>query len=88
MNRRQLLLRALKGQVRLLELQKQYRWSRETLLQAVVLLDDPFPFTLHFTAFMSVIENQATEEQVNEWIPKCEKMEVLGCYAQTEYGSS
>jgi hypothetical protein len=78
LNRRELLLRALKGQVRLLELQREHGWDRETLLQATVLLDDPYPFTLHFSAFMAVIENQGTEEQIKEWIPKCERMEVLG----------
>ena len=34
---------------------------------------------------MAVIEAQGTHEQVQEWIPRCERMEVLGCYAQTEY---
>ena len=80
--------------MRLLELQKKYQWDRQTLLQATVLLDDPYPFSLHFTAFMAVIENQGTEDQIREWIPPCERMEVLGiisanlltigCYAQTE----
>ena len=59
-----------------------------------MLLDDPYPFTLHFTAFIAVIENQGTDEQIKEWIPPCERMEILGmyyvdtsnlgCYAQTE----
>jgi len=78
LNRQQQLLRALKGQSRLLELQKQYNWDRNTLISAVLLLDDPYPFMLHFSAFMSVIENQGTEEQIREWIPLCERMEVLG----------
>ena len=87
MNRRQLLSRAFKGQVRLLELQRQHNWDRNTLLTATGLLDDPYPFTLHFTAFMAVIEAQGTQEQVKEWIPRCETMQILGCYAQTEYFS-
>ena len=78
LNRRQLLSRALKGQVRLLELAREHGWDRQTLLTAVSLLDDPYPFTLHFTAFMAVIEAQGTPEQIKEWIPKCETMEYLG----------
>jgi acyl-CoA oxidase len=78
MNRRQLLSRAAKGQVRLMELQRKHNWSRSTLFSAVELLDDPYPFMLHFAAFMSVIENQGTQEQIKEWIPKCERMEILG----------
>ena len=81
LNRRQVLSRAIKGQIRLLELQRQYDWDRNTLLTAIVLLDDPYPFTLHFTAFMAVIESQGTKEQIKEWIPRCERMEILGHYA-------
>ena len=78
MNRRQLLKRALNSQIRLMELQKKYEWDRYTLLMAVLLLDDPLPFTLHFTAFMAVIEAQGTEEQKEEWIPPSERTEILG----------
>ena len=68
----------MKGQVRLLELQQRHNWNRDTLLLAVVLLDDPYPFTLHFSAFIAVIEAQGTEEQIKEWIPPSERMEILG----------
>jgi acyl-CoA oxidase len=73
-----------KGQVRLLELQQQQSWRRDKLLTAVLLLDDPYPFTLHFSAFMLVIEAQGMQEQVAEWIPLCERMEVIGRYAVKE----
>lgn len=61
-----------------MQLQKKYGWDRYTLLMAVLLLDDPLPSTLHFTAFMAVIEAQGTEEQKEEWIPPSERMEILG----------
>jgi len=48
------------------------------LIAAIMILDDLMPFTLHFTAFMAVIEAQGTKEQISEWIPKAERMEVLG----------
>jgi len=80
-NRRQALTRALKGQVRLLELQKEHGWDRDTLIIATALLDDPYPFMLHFAAFMTVIESQGTKEQIREWIPRCERMEILGFFS-------
>lgn len=78
LNRRQALSRAIKGQIRLLELQKEHGWNRDTLITALLLLDDPYPIVLHFTAFMAVIEGQGTKEQIEEWIPQCERMEILG----------
>jgi len=47
----------------------------------MALLDDPYPFMLHFAAFMAVIESQGTKEQIREWIPRCERMEILGCFS-------
>jgi acyl-CoA oxidase len=64
--------------VRILELKQQYNWDRDALLAVLGLLDDPYPFTLHFSAFMAVIEGQGTKEQIEYWIPRCEKMEILG----------
>ena len=61
-----------------MELQQKHNWDRSTLLAALVLLNDPYPFGLHFAAFMSTIENQGTQEQIKEWIPKAERMEILG----------
>jgi acyl-CoA oxidase len=78
LNRRQLLSRAFKGQIRLLELQREHHWDRNTLFMATALLDDPYPFVLHFAGFMAVIENQGTKEQIDEWIPRCERMEITG----------
>jgi hypothetical protein len=78
LNRRQALSRALKGQVRLLELQKEHGWDLDTFITAVGLLDDTYPFLLHIIAFIAVIKAQGTEEQIQEWIPRCERMEILG----------
>jgi acyl-CoA oxidase len=78
LSRQGLLLRALEGQNRLLELQKEHNWGRNALVTVFSLLDDTYPISLHYAAFILVIENQGTDEQIKEWIPLCERMEVLG----------
>ena len=41
---------------------------------------------IHYDLFMSALEIQSSEEQRKYWVPKAEKCEILGCYAQTELG--
>ncbi|OLL23017.1 Peroxisomal acyl-coenzyme A oxidase 1 [Neolecta irregularis DAH-3] len=86
LSREQLLQRAFKIQLRLLELLHQHNWTEIEWHHVGQLMDDPLPFTLHEGAFIPVIKNQGTKEQIKEWIPRCERYEILGCYAQTELG--
>jgi acyl-CoA oxidase len=41
---------------------------------------------LLFLAFIPVILNQGTEEQVQQWIGAALSHTIIGCYAQTELG--
>lgn len=41
---------------------------------------------LHFGMFETVIKFLGTDEQIAEYMPKIETLEVTGCYAQTEIG--
>jgi acyl-CoA oxidase len=36
--------------------------------------------------FVPAIKGQGTEEQQKKWLPLAYKMEIIGCYAQTEMG--
>lgn len=36
--------------------------------------------------FIPAIEGQGTEEQQKKWLPLAKKMQIIGCYAQTELG--
>lgn len=36
--------------------------------------------------FVQAIKGQATEEQQKKWLPLATKMQIIGCYAQTELG--
>ena len=42
--------------------------------------------TLHTYMFIPTIKNLGTEKQVQKWLDPCLKMEIFGCYAQTEMG--
>ena len=35
---------------------------------------------------MPALKGQGTEEQLQKWLPLATKMEIIGCYAQTELG--
>lgn len=36
--------------------------------------------------FIPAIKGQGTEEQQQKWLPVAYKMQIIGCYAQTELG--
>lgn len=36
--------------------------------------------------FVPAIKGQGTEEQQKKWLPLAYKMQIIGCYAQTELG--
>jgi acyl-CoA oxidase len=60
----------------------QYGWNREDVSMAQYLCDDVSPFMVHYAMFVTTVREQASEEQRAYWMPKIEKMEVVGCYAQ------
>ena len=41
---------------------------------------------IHAYMFIPTIKNLGTPKQVENWLPRAEKCEVIGCYAQTEMG--
>ncbi|CAK9173271.1 unnamed protein product [Ilex paraguariensis] len=48
---------------------------------------DEAAFTdLHWGMFIPAIKGQGTEEQQQKWLPLAYKMQIIGCYAQTELG--
>ncbi|WCJ25854.1 Peroxisomal acyl-coenzyme A oxidase 1 [Euphorbia peplus] len=48
---------------------------------------DEAAFTdLHWGMFIPAIKGQGTEEQQKKWLPLAQKMQIIGCYAQTELG--
>ncbi|KAM7259932.1 hypothetical protein ACFE04_015673 [Oxalis oulophora] len=49
-------------------------------------VDEPAFPDLHWGMFVPVIKGQGTEEQQKKWLPLAYKMQIIGCYAQTELG--
>lgn len=49
-------------------------------------MDDVSPYYLHMTMFVTTIREQANAEQRAYWLPKIEKYQIIGAYAQTELG--
>lgn len=86
LSRQELLEHGYAIQLRMIQLRKMHGWNHETFLHAMQLIDDHIPYGLHYNAFMPVLQSQGSDEQIAAWLPKCESLEVIGCYAQTELG--
>jgi acyl-CoA oxidase len=64
----------------------QYKWDRLDQEMSTYLCDDVSPYMVHATMFETTVREQGDEAQRKEWLPKIEKWEAIGCYAQTELG--
>lgn len=64
----------------------EYRWDAEDISMSQYLCDDVSPYMVHYAMFVTTIREQGDEKQRAYWLPKIERMEVIGCYAQTELG--
>ncbi|EME48677.1 hypothetical protein DOTSEDRAFT_67648 [Dothistroma septosporum NZE10] len=64
----------------------QHAWDEEDFRMAEYLCDDVSPFMVHESMFPTTIREQGDEEQRKYWLPRIERWEVVGCYAQTELG--
>ncbi|KAI7734379.1 hypothetical protein M8C21_022970, partial [Ambrosia artemisiifolia] len=49
-------------------------------------IDEPAYTDLHWGMFIPTIEEQGTKEQKEKWLPLAQKMQIIGCYAQSELG--
>ncbi|KAL8539837.1 hypothetical protein ACS0TY_001438 [Phlomoides rotata] len=49
-------------------------------------IDEPAYTDLHWGMFIPVIKGQGTDEQQRKWLSLAYKMQIIGCYAQTELG--
>ena len=85
-SRQELLEHGYAIQLRMIQLKRLHGWDEETFKLALAMIDDHVPYGLHYNAFIPVLKSQGSDEQIAEWLPKCENLEVIGCYAQTELG--
>uniref|UniRef100_A0A2C9WLI3 Acyl-coenzyme A oxidase n=1 Tax=Manihot esculenta TaxID=3983 RepID=A0A2C9WLI3_MANES len=62
------------------------RLSEEEANQLRSYVDEPAFTDLHWGMFVPAIKGQGTEDQQQKWLPLAHKMQIIGCYAQTELG--
>ncbi|XP_059440970.1 peroxisomal acyl-coenzyme A oxidase 1-like [Corylus avellana] len=62
------------------------RLSEEEASRLRFYVDEPAFTDLHWGMFIPAIKGQGTEEQLQKWLPLAYKMQIIGCYAQTELG--
>ncbi|KAJ7952540.1 Acyl-coenzyme A oxidase [Quillaja saponaria] len=62
------------------------RLSEEEASRLRFYVDEPAFTDLHWGMFVPAIKGQGTEEQQQKWVPLAYKMQIIGCYAQTELG--
>ncbi|KAG5177808.1 oxidase precursor [Tribonema minus] len=68
------------------ELRQRLRPSRDEDLLLSAAINETLPTLLHYLMFMPNIRALCTDAQQAAWLPRCESLEVIGCYAQTELG--
>ncbi|KAL5043023.1 hypothetical protein BDW71DRAFT_200083 [Aspergillus fruticulosus] len=61
-------------------------WTPAEHEMAEYLMDEVSPYMLHMGMFITTIREQANDAQRAKWLPKIEKWEIIGAYAQTELG--
>lgn len=64
----------------------QHAWNDNDYDMARYLVDDISPYTLHQTMFRQTLREQTSDEQREYWLPRHQRWEIIGSYAQTEMG--
>ncbi|TKA78007.1 hypothetical protein B0A55_03845 [Friedmanniomyces simplex] len=70
----------------LVRLKLEHGWTHTAFREAIRLTDNMLPVQPQFRIFMSNLDRQMSDEQKALWIPKAERFEIFGSYAQTELG--
>lgn len=86
MARKDVWTRAVNQSRELINFKLKHEWSNTQFMEAIRLTDNFLPVQPQFRIFMSNLERQMTDEQKAIWIPRAEKFEIFGSYAQTELG--
>lgn len=71
---------------RLRQLVEKHSWSEDDYELAKYLVDDSSPYTLHTTMFLNCLMEQTSDAQREYWMPRHNRWEITGAYAQTEMG--
>lgn len=86
LTREQEYVQALQAALGIWEKMKKENLSIQDGLMMRSLVDFPGGLELHIGMFIPTILSQGDPEQQAEWLPKCNSLEIIGTYAQTELG--
>ncbi|KAF2578123.1 hypothetical protein F2Q68_00001444 [Brassica cretica] len=86
MTRKELFKNTLRKSAHAWKLINELRLSDEESVIFKYFMDQPGFLDLHWRMFVPAIKGQGTEEQKQKWLPLANKMQIIGCYAQTELG--
>ena len=67
---------------KLRRLADQHGWDQDDYDMAAYLCDDVSPYMVHIDMFIGTVREQGSDEQKAYWMPRIERWEVIGCYAQ------
>ncbi|KJF60106.1 acyl-CoA oxidase [Coccidioides immitis RS] len=68
------------------QLKEKLGWDEEDYHMAAYLCDDVLPYHLHTAMFITTVSQQGSDAQRARWVPRIERWEIIGAYAQTELG--
>ena len=86
MTRDQSIIRGLKHGVAWKSFIDQEKLTKDERRVVLALFSELTPHIMQYEFFLPSLELQASQEQKEKWISKCETLEYIGCYAQTELG--
>ncbi|KAL6985961.1 acyl-coenzyme A oxidase [Sarracenia purpurea var. burkii] len=86
LGRKELFTNTLRKAVHAFKRIAELRLSEEEAAKLRYYIDEPCFTDLHWGMFVPAIKGQGTEEQQKKWLPLAYKMQIIGCYAQTELG--
>ncbi|CAN6460260.1 unnamed protein product [Victoria cruziana] len=86
LNRKELFKNTLRKAAHAWKRINELRLTEEEASKLRFFVDQPAYTDLHWGMFVPAIRGQGTEEQQKKWLPLAYKMQIIGCYAQTELG--
>ncbi|EXJ63786.1 hypothetical protein A1O7_00121 [Cladophialophora yegresii CBS 114405] len=86
LSRKDLWTLRLKQGVELLKLKFKLGWSNQHFVDATKIAGDVLSLGVNYRIFIRNLEAQMSAAQKAYWIPRAERFEIAGCYAQTELG--
>lgn len=86
LSRKESWTKALHQSRELIKINFRENWTQEQFRDAIRMFDGMLPVQPQYRIFLTNLVRQMSEEQKAIWVPKAERFEIFGSYAQTELG--